>query len=153
LARYCILYKYGGQYFDTSICPEFKLEFDNPAILYKPPLEWGGGELIDNGVMIFNETQHPLLLKAIQVCIKNIRNKNYGNGSLDITGPGVLGKIDKYDNVTYGHCKFIEPGQKAAFLNETMHWKYKPEGANLKTLGCSGVNIYDDMWLEKKVFK
>jgi hypothetical protein len=153
LARYCILYKYGGQYFDTSICPEFKLEFDNPAILYKPPLEWGGTKLIDNGVMIFNETQHPLLLKAIQVCIKNIRSKNYGNGSLDITGPGVLGKLDEYDNVTYGHCKFIEPGQKAAFLNKTMHWKYKPEGTNLKTLGCSGVNIYDDMWLEKKVFK
>jgi mannosyltransferase OCH1-like enzyme len=153
-ARYCILYKYGGQYFDASICPELKLNFEDTSILYKPPVEWGAVELIDNGVMIFNETQHPLLLKAIQVCIKNIRSKNYGNGSLDITGPAVLGKIDKYDDVTYGYCKYITPKkQKAAFLGDVMHWKYKPEGTHLESFGCSGVNNYDKMWLEKKVFK
>lgn len=152
-ARYCILYKYGGQYFDASICPEFKLECKDAAILYEPPFYWGGHRLIDNGVMIFNKPQHPMLLEAIQACVKNIRNKDYGSGSLHITGPAVLGQIDKYNDITYGYCKYIKAKQKAAFLGDVMHWKYKPEGTNLEFFGCSGVNNYDKMWLEKTVFK
>lgn len=150
-ARYCILYKYGGQYFDASICPEFRLEFDDTAILYEPPLEWGGCRLIDNGVMIFNETEHPLLLDALQLCVKNIRDKNYGTGSLDITGPSMFGRLDKYD-VTYGHCKFIRHGQKAAFLGDVLHWLYKPENTSLEKFGCVGVNNYNQLWDEKQVF-
>lgn len=152
-ARYCILYKYGGQYFDASICPEFRLEFDDTAIVYEPPFEWANCRLIDNGVMIFNKTEHALLSKAIQTCVKNIQDKNYGDGSLDITGPMVLGKLQKFDDVTYGHSKFITPTQKAAFLGDVLHWLYKPEGTNLEKFGCTGVNNYDNMWLEKRVFR
>jgi mannosyltransferase OCH1-like enzyme len=153
LARYCILYKYGGQYFDASICPEFKLEFEDTAILYEPPGEWGNGNrLIDNGVMIFNKTEHPLLLKAIQISIKNIRDKNYGTGALDITGPRMLGKIEKFNDVTYGYCKHITPKQKAAFLNEKMHWKYKPDSSTLKTFDCTGINSYEELYTNRQVF-
>lgn len=150
-ARYCILYAHGGQYFDISLCPEFKLELDNTAIMYELSFAPADFRIVDNGVMIFNKIKHPLLLDALTNCLKNIQDKNYGTGPLGITGPRMLGKLEKYD-VTYGHSKFITPTQKGAFLGDILHCKYKPENTDLENLGCSGVNNYNQLYTERRVF-
>jgi mannosyltransferase OCH1-like enzyme len=153
-ARYCILYKHGGQYFDISLCPEFKLEFNQTSILYEAPLDdsTNNKRAVCNGVMIFNTPQHPFLFDAIQNTIKNIKQKNYCDHALAILGPILLGKLQKYD-ITFGHSKWISPTQKAAFLNNDMHWKYRPDKTYLETFGCIGTNNYAKLWDSKQIFK
>ena len=38
LARYCLLYVYGGYYFDASICPKFRYEHDDYAFILQKML-------------------------------------------------------------------------------------------------------------------
>lgn len=153
LARYCILYKYGGYYFDAVICPEFKLEFSNQPMMYKAPdsLEYEY-ELIDNGVMYFDKTKHPFLRDAIQLCFNNIKQRQYGVHPLDITGPLMLSRLNSYD-VKFGKSKYIKPDQKGAFLNDELHWLYKPEGTTFASFSGTGTNSYEQMWFDKEVFK
>jgi mannosyltransferase OCH1-like enzyme len=153
LARYCILYKYGGYYFDAVICPEFKLEFGDQPILYKAP-DWHEyeHELIDNGVMYFNKSKHLFLHDAIQLSFTNIKKRQYGVHPLDITGPLMLGRLNKYD-ITFGKSRYITPHQKGAFLNDKLHWLYKPEGTTFASFSGTGTNSYEQMWFDRKVFK
>jgi mannosyltransferase OCH1-like enzyme len=151
-ARYCILHQHGGFYFDSAICPEFKLEFENFSVLYRSPRFAVDNHIaIDNGVMYFNRTQHPFLTDAIQQCVKNIKHQSYGVHLLDITGPVMLGRLKEYD-IQFGYSKLVNPTQKAAFFKDTIHWMHKPEKIQLWELGCVGTNTYKEMWFDRKVF-
>lgn len=150
-ARYCILYRYGGYYFDSSICPEFKIETDVP-ILYRAPIGAADGrEAIDNGVMLFDDCNHPFLFDAINSCTRNIAKRDYCDHPLAITGPVMLNRLESYD-INFGRSRWISPGQKAAFFNEEMHWLYKPDGTYLHTFDCRGTNSYEDAWFDRKCF-
>jgi mannosyltransferase OCH1-like enzyme len=154
LARYCILYKYGGYYFDAVICPEFKLEFKDSPVLYKAPDSDDSvcKNLIDNGVMYFNRCNHPFLRDAIALSLANIKRQSYGDHPLDITGPLMLSRLNEYD-ITFGKSKYITPTQKGAFLDGTLHWLYKPEGTTFASFSGKGTNSYEQMWFDKKIFK
>lgn len=155
LARYCILYKYAGFYFDATLCPEFKLEFNDCPVMYKAPHGAAGNivpDLIDNGVMYFNQTKHPFLMDAIHHSLKNIKSRNYGEHTLDITGPCMLGRLHHYD-ICFGRARWINDGQKGAYFDETLHWLYKPEGTTFNTFEGSGTNSYERMWADRNVFR
>jgi hypothetical protein len=154
LARYCILYQHGGYYFDSVICPEFKLEFDNFPVLYLSPNgECYGYRGIDNGVMYFNKQKHPFLRDALKLCLKNIHQQLYGVNTLDITGPVMLGRLKETYDIRFGKSKVLNPQQKAAYFDGIVHWLYNPTGSSLQTFGCDGINLCEQMWLEKCVFK
>ncbi len=95
LWRYCVLYIYGGVYIDIKFkcAPGFKFieltdkeHFCNDFKKRK--------RSIYNGVMI-SKPKNPLLLKAINKVVQNVKRKYYGKGSLFPTGPILLGKIFK----------------------------------------------------------
>lgn len=153
LARYCILYTHGGYYFDAVICPEFKLEFTNTPVLYKAPdsIDPMCTNLIDNGVMYFNEPRHQFLHDAIQLSLRSIKTKSYGIHPLDITGPMMLGRLNEY-NIKFGKSRYITPAQKGAFLDDTLHWLYKPEGTTFSSFTGVGTNSYEQMWFDRKVY-
>jgi mannosyltransferase OCH1-like enzyme len=153
VARYCILYKYAGYYFDATICPEFRLKFENHPILYKAPENAIQNNLnaIDNGVMYFNDIKHEFLSNAIELSFKNIRSKNYGVHSLDITGPVMLGRLKEY-NIQFGRSRWISELQKGAFLNDELHWLYKPSNTTFASFEGAGTNSYEKIWLDRKVF-
>jgi mannosyltransferase OCH1-like enzyme len=159
LARYCILYQHGGFYFDSVICPQFKLEFDDYSVLYYAPLgACAGLRAIDNGVMCFNKLNHPFLNDAISRSISNIRKQSYGVNPLDITGPVMLGRLKSYD-IRFGQSIFLDEEQqavygtdKAAYFEDVMHWLYKPTGFYLRTFKCVGINSYEQMWFDRKIY-
>jgi mannosyltransferase OCH1-like enzyme len=152
LARYCILYKYGGQYFDAVLNPEFKLDIECNALIYRSAADaCDGFSGIDNGVMIFNTTHHLFLSDAIERCLKNIRKQDYGAHALSITGPVMLGSLNEYD-VVFGQTKWINRNQKASFLGEKLHWMHRPVGTYLYTLGCEGTNSYEELYHARQVF-
>lgn len=157
LARYCILYKHGGQYFDAALCPEFKLNVMFDALVYKSPDEFTNKfHAIENGVMIFNVTHHNFLLDAIECSLKNIKRQDYGVHALSITGPIMLGSLNlskKYNLVT-GHSKKISSTQKASFFGEEMHWLHRDIGTYLHNskYECIGVNDYRYLYNSRQVF-
>jgi mannosyltransferase OCH1-like enzyme len=160
LARYCILYQHGGFYFDSIICPQFKLEFDEfPVLYYSPVGSCAGYNAIDNGVMYFNTTKHPFLENAMERAISNIRRQSYGVSPLDITGPIMLGRLKEYD-IHFGRCKFLNANlqaiyktDKAAYFEGVIHWLHKPSGSYLHTFNCVGINSYEQMWFERRIYK
>jgi hypothetical protein len=160
LARYCILYQHGGFYFDSIICPEFKVEFDNFPVLYKSPDgSCDGYNAIDNGVMYFNKPKHQFLLGAINLSLKNIKQQLYGVNPLDVTGPVMLGRLKEYD-IRFGRSKLLDAKlqsvhstDKAAYFDDDLHWLHKPSGSYLQTFKCDGINSYEQMWHERWLFK
>jgi len=161
LARYCIVYQHGGFYFDSVICPEFKLEFDDFPVMYRPPIDaCDGYNAIENGVMYFNRPQHEFLWDAINLSFKNVKEQYYGVSPLDITSPLMLGRLSNTYDIQFGQSRFLDEEQqavygtnKAAYFEDRLHWLYKPHGYVLETFKCVGTNAYGQMWEEKRVFK
>jgi hypothetical protein len=160
LARYCILYQLGGFYFDSFICPEFKIEFDDFPVMYRSPVgSCDGYNALDNGVMYFNKPKHPFLWDAINLSLKNIKQQLYGVNALDITGPVMLGRLKEYD-IRFGQSRDLDLEQQAiyftqkgAYFENSLHWLYRPNGSFLSTFNCIGTNSYLHLWNETCVFK
>jgi mannosyltransferase OCH1-like enzyme len=156
-ARYCILYQHGGFYFDSVICPEFKLEFDNFPVMYRATVGMWHHDIIDNGVLLVGKPNHPFLKDALKLCLKNIHQQLYGEGPLSITGPIMLGKLKKTYDIQFGRARFLESDTpnalpRGAFFEDVLHWLYKPYGSQLTDLDCTGTNSYLEMWENKTVF-
>jgi mannosyltransferase OCH1-like enzyme len=98
LARYCLLYEYGGWYFDISLAPEYKLEFDNlvDALLIKNHRI----NNIENCVMYF-KPKSQFLLDAIKQINFHVLRRYYGYLPLHVTGPGLLRRIYSRSRAIY----------------------------------------------------
>jgi mannosyltransferase OCH1-like enzyme len=156
LVRYCLLYTYGGYYFDVSICPEFKLIHDYDSFAMKgEDVEVSGitYSLMDNGVMYFKQPNHIFLEQAIKKSVSNILSHNYGNHPLDITGPAMLYQLN-HSEIKLHQCSKIN-NKKVIVVDDKIWIKYakgfsKMNNEENKKLGT---NNYADMWFNKCVFK
>lgn len=98
--RYCIISKTGGWYSDLKQYPYVSLnEINNDN--YDWISFWDKGTHISYKKLfprhmqpaLFGATKnHPVLLKAIDICIYNTKNLIYGFSPQSTTGPGVFGK-------------------------------------------------------------
>ena len=108
LWRYCILYKYGGIYMDIKYYPINGFKLFN--LLKKE--HWvldNGGNGIYNALMIC-KPNNEILLKAINQIVLNVKNRFYGNGFLEPTGPGLLVKYFTNEEKTALDMKHIVTG-------------------------------------------
>lgn len=154
LARYCILYKLGGYYFDISISPEIKFEPKKSTIFVgiKNAIETNNLDIIENNVLFFPSSNDPFLKNAIDRILNNVKWLNYGEHPLDITGPIMLARLD-HSNIDKGYVQ-QDSDRKLSFYNNELIYKHKPKQyqANLSKLGCIGVNNYEKMWFNGDVF-
>ena len=106
LWRYCVLYINGGIYFDIkySCVNNFKfIGLTKREHFVKDINESGGGTYT---ALIVTLPKNEILLKCINLIVKNVKNKNYGNNPLDPTGPGLLGSMfskEEKDNFLLYH--------------------------------------------------
>jgi mannosyltransferase OCH1-like enzyme len=104
LWRYCILYKYGGIYMDVKYYPVNNFKLIN--LLEKEHWVLDNGEHgIYNALMVC-KPNNEILLKAINQIVLNVKNKFYGDGFLDPTGPGLLAQyftINEKQNLDMKH--------------------------------------------------
>jgi len=154
LARYCILYKLGGYYFDISISPEIKFE-PKKSIMFvgiKNAIETNKLDIIENNVLFFPSSNDPFLKNAIDRILNNVKWLNYGEHPLDITGPIMLARLD-HSNIDKGYVR-QDSDRKLSFYNNELIYKHKPKQyqADLSKLGCIGVNNYEKMWFNGDVF-
>lgn len=156
LARYCLLYKNGGYYFDVSICPEFKLEHNYDAFCLKgQSLEINGQlhDMLDNGIMFFKNPGHTFLKEAIDKSVYNILNHRYGNHPLDITGPMMLNKLE-HSSVNLFKCSKVD-NKKVVCIDDRVWFKYVNGFSTLSNdkNNIMGTNSYEYMWFNKNLFR
>jgi hypothetical protein len=102
LARYCILYVFGGWYFDLLMTVDGTInnrieDFD--ALVFRDiPAEGNKVSFpISNSIIWVKESKNQIIKNTIDESVSNILNKNYPEHSHMISGPYVFGRnIAKY---------------------------------------------------------
>jgi mannosyltransferase OCH1-like enzyme len=134
LARYCILYVYGGWYFDlfvevknAEILDSFNAETNFIFFREVPVPPFGSIYAAVNTLFWVKDPGNPILKNVINECVKNIQAESYNNHPFDITGPMVFGReITKYQllNDDYrflmGECQLIDSKPSHMFTDVTM---------------------------------
>jgi mannosyltransferase OCH1-like enzyme len=171
LWRYCILYKLGGVYLDAKFymtIPLTSLIKDVPEVFVKDVvaenvnnavIKCKTGPGIYNGLLI-SPPNNPIFKDAIEEIVKNCEGKYYKQGSLDITGPCMLGKIvrkhkgDKYIKSNAFH--FIGVNENGVHMGNITHGEktivkqypeYRKNQSNTK------MTHYTNMWSQKNVYQ
>jgi len=166
LARYLLLYKYGGWYFDISIrvvnggigVPD-EIDLVTFTDLSQNTFTSYG---CNNGI-IYTKAKNIILQCAIESTYSNIREEYFGRNSLYPTGPVCFGKaVAKFadtQNVITGTFLELTPGfdnrNKAWVLNDgTLFALHKPGnlGGDLKNLGVEGSNNYGLLYASKSIY-
>lgn len=88
LWRYCVLYKYGGVYLDIKYIPINGFKLINLLEKEQWVLDMDGNNIY-NALMVC-KPNNEILWKVIYQIVKHVKEKYYGNGTLDVTGPGLL---------------------------------------------------------------
>tara|TARA_E500000331_G_scaffold357170_1_gene417856 strand:- start:2199 stop:2963 length:765 start_codon:yes stop_codon:yes gene_type:complete len=173
LGRFCILYKHGGWYFDIAIKCLLKFEVNEEIdmISFRDEQRHSKTSWAAAGGIIWSKANNEILLSAIEGIVKNCQDKWYGRTPLCPTGPALFGeaiaKNNRYKNIVFGDLvrpnvpftrknlpifknliksKFILPNNQVIAL-------VKPaKGGDLKSLGMTGSNNYNDYWHNKSVY-
>ncbi len=168
LGRYCLLYLFGGWYFDISVSITNSLP-DVETITH----------------IVFKDAPHPIcqtwdtstsviyaaqgseiMSNSINQIVENCRNKWYGVNALCPTGPGVLGRsiaIHGSDPlIMTGMLQTLTPShyyKNNAFVlpdGTILAWGKKtwgtPQGNGLQALGAKGTDSYAELYNAKKIY-
>jgi mannosyltransferase OCH1-like enzyme len=96
-ARYCILYNEGGWYSDLKEDPLVSFDYINHGNysfigIVDLGIPYCMANFVLQNAFFAIIPKHPLLKNCIEKCIENVKNKFYGNFSLEPTGPSLFGK-------------------------------------------------------------
>lgn len=173
LARYCILYEFGGLYADLSyfIVRAIPMSNDRPVVfrgnLVSSPWDTSNG-------LIFAPPKHKALKRAIEMVCANVQRRYYGLNGLCPTGPALFGKAVastcEAEEILTGiawlvargeaarrvpslplpegariHCQFLN-GELVAVKRKGLH------SQGLIELGVTTGNLYRQFWVNKEVY-
>jgi mannosyltransferase OCH1-like enzyme len=165
LARMCLLYLYGGYYFDIGIDIINRInldEHDIVMVLGNTDKYHYNSILIENNFCFVKNKKNKIIKSIIDYIVDNVYNLDYNTHPLDITGPLAIGKIidTKNKNITFctvkSHSEFftdeelddnIVRGRKIAYYRDKMfyYFKHSEFNADLSKMGASGTNNYQKM--------
>lgn len=167
LGRYCLLNKLGGWYVDIALHSNLRqiyisgienadmLVFTIPLYRKFTGVFWS----IINGCL-YSKPNNPILSKMIQKIVDNCKSKFYGRNQLDPTGPNLFGQIitefAPSMNIIYGSHEELTPthrqtNEALVLPDGTIFMMCKNgRGADLTSLGATGVNNYADLWRDRK---
>ena len=173
LARYCLLYKLGGWYFDIAIrcIRRYDIPEETDLLCFRDEqrhskTSWA----VCNGI-IWSRSKNIIHYKSIEKIIRNCRTNWYGRTPLCPSGPALFGEAIAENNreqkIIYGDlirpnipftrknlpilyrifkAKFYLPNGKPFAL-------LKPaKGGDLKKLGVRSSDNYNDYWKNKDIY-
>ena len=149
LARFCILYIYGGVYLDLGTHVKRPFVFEKLTF----PLNIYHNNVIDVGGICCPHVKHNFLLDIINNILYNVKHKIYDNHELNVSGPGLLKNIytkdkQKYD-LNFIHVGLYENDERHA--GEYFDYKLSSESGSIGCLNING-NNYNDIWHQKNVY-
>ena len=153
LWRYCVLFVKGGIYLDIKLCTVngfklIQLTTKEHFVKDRPT------NSIYNAFIVC-KPRNKLLLNSINTIVQNVRNKYYGNGPLDPTGPGLIGQLAMSDptvNIDLSHYKdggYIVYNN--SFIISTAYSEYERERTELNNKIKRP--RYDILWNKRRVYK
>jgi hypothetical protein len=175
LARYCLLYLYGGLYIDLNIklintIPNldiFKF-FAFRDVTKSSKRSWSVATSI-----IFATKKSKIMKKCIDIIVENCKKEFYGIMAIEPTACIVLGRVIMSSNedinfiATTGELCYINPNEEGNYIYEFAYLmdeedkiiayrkpaiKNIDNRGNINCFGFAGTNNYIQMWENKKVY-
>jgi hypothetical protein len=119
-----------------------------------------------SNALVFAKQGCPVMSEAINMVVENVRSGYYGTRPVDPTGPTLFGRAlamhGPNDNATIGEVIQLTPRhpvKNRAFLlpdGQIMAWakpKHIAQGGDLSGFGASGVNNYNELWKQKRIYR
>lgn len=166
LGRYCLLYHFGGWYFDIAIelMRSITLPQDSKGLLFRDinlllPYGWG----ISNG-LLFTTKGNAIMRAAIDRIVSHCQQKFYGETPFSVTGPGMLGQILAINGDTNGMIYGdrlpltpLHPIKNVAYVlprgEIIAHAKQTGHGGDLTPYGSTGTNNYMTLWAARDIYE
>jgi mannosyltransferase OCH1-like enzyme len=164
LGRFCILYEFGGWYFDIAIAGHQPITVgaDLDAIFFRDIQRYSGSSWSVQGAAIYAKPRNPIFLSAIQQVIENHKNNFYGITPLCPTGPTLLGQaIARHGTsprIIFGDFLALTPlhaNLNTAFVlpdGQILAWGKRAQGGDLTALGAVGSNNYNELWKNRAIY-
>jgi len=180
LARYCLLYLYGGLYIDISLLCVNSLNLeDKNFFAFRDLPEFSDPWWAITNAIIYSKPKSNIMKTAIDLMVHHCKTTFYGVSAIDVGGPTVLGKAimrsqENFDRVmTNGQVNNVKCVDIDIDNNKLISFGYdlnkltgfildeskkvialrKPSrGGDIQSLGFQGTNNYVDMWLSKDVY-
>lgn len=164
LARYCILYILGGLYSDLS--NRFVSSLDLPSSIqvaaFKDRIPMHGAFWMVQNTIIYADAGSSELELAVNLSVRNIEKRDYGNSSLEPTGPALFGRVfaikQNYLNYKIGSSVNIDVGNNQnrshyVFDDGTLlAVRLQGGGGKPAEIGLKGTNVYGDLWDRRQLF-
>ena len=174
LARYCIVYHFGGWYADITLkfIQKVLIQDDIEFVYFH---DFGSGPPAPSSFLagcqnsfFFAKAKHPALGKAINSVVKNCYEGFYGFNSTCPTGPILFGKsiIDftpspfivpgYFMSLTPGHVKknlaYVMPTGEIVAFHKSTWFHSAPPGGDISCFGVKGSNNYNELWKSKDIY-
>ncbi len=173
LGRYCILYIFGGWYFDIAI--ESIRRFDVPNSLdflcFRDDQRHAKNSWAVCDGIFWSKPKNIILKLAIEKVVQNCKEKWYGRTPLCPAGPSLFGEAivegNRGQNIIFGDLKRVKlpfSQKDLPFFRGFLKAKFylpngkaiailKPsKGGDLKSIGVKGSNNYNDFWKNKSIY-
>jgi mannosyltransferase OCH1-like enzyme len=168
LARYCLMNKYGGWYFDISVTLNSQIPKVEGVknVIFKDAPNPGLSSWNCSNSILYSEAGDEIYEKIIIQINKNCSENYYGINSLCPTGPSLLGQIfamnGPQSTTITGMLLPLTPYhtiKNYAFIlpdGSIFAWGKKTWGTNtgdgLNGLGAEGTNSYSQLYASKNIY-
>lgn len=154
LARYCLLYKYGGWYFDLSLTPLFKPKCTKDHLVIFNMYE----KYIENFIL-YAKPNTDFYSRLIKQCVYNIKHNIYGPTFLSVTGPNVCKNIFDTHCITskkldFCFGKYNQPTREIT-INNRLFSNYKQDQntwGSIDYMGFKGTNKYAELYVANQIY-
>jgi hypothetical protein len=173
LAKYCLAWKIGGWYVDTSVLLIKSLNPIPEQVDMVYFYDYGDGLIPDRvryGVQasfFFARPFNPIFEIAINLVVAHCKEEYYGVSPVCPTGPGVFGRAIAYSGIKDSHAvgefTCLTPNHRLKNRSYVMFdgaivalhknaWLPDAEAGELTSFGAKGTNNYIDMWMQRQVY-
>lgn len=164
LGRFCLLNKLGGWYLDIAVRMVNPVEVGDRIkfLAFRERQRFSFTSWACATTVLYSKPDNAALQNAIDLIVKNCKEKYYGITPLCPTGPTLLGQALAMNggqaDFVYGDYLELTPTHEQknrAFVlpNGTiMAWSKPSGGGDLSGVGATGVNNYNELWARKEVY-
>lgn len=164
LGRFCLLNKLGGWYLDIAVRMVNPVEVGDRIkfLAFRDIQRFSFTSWACATTVLYSKPDNAALQNAIDLIVKNCKEKYYGITPLCPTGPTLLGQALAMNggqaDFVYGDYLELTPTHEQknrAFVlpNGTiMAWSKPSGGGDLSGVGATGVNNYNELWAKKEVY-
>ncbi|MEG8219516.1 glycosyltransferase [Sphingomonas sp. HH69] len=164
LARYCLLYVYGGLYSDLSnrFLSRWRIPIGKQLACFREHKPLHGALWMNQNSIIYASPGQPEIRLAIDLVLENVRNQNYGISSLAPTGPvlfgrvfAAFGRIEAYQISEAINVQVEGMLNRASYVNRDgtlIAARLQGRGGQPADVGLSGTNVYGIMWERREIY-